>query len=105
MPIQLPDPILLRCAALINLGTMMNLFSINMFIHVIDVKNRLNANRLLIQDLQDIQRLGAVVCENTEINDLLRTDIKELSEILELFITVAYSPVRPCGMWSNVSMI
>lgn len=105
MPIKLPDPILLRCVSLINLGTIMNIFSINIFMRVLDVKNRLTANELLIQDLQDIKTLCAAISEKDEINELLRADINELSEILELFILVAYSPVRPCGMWSDITMI
>ena len=78
----------------------MNLFSIDIFMHVMDVRNRLEANQLMIHDLQDFQRLCSEVLKSNQINESLREDIKELSEILDLFITVDYSPVRPCGMWS-----
>lgn len=100
MPVPLPHPIQSRCAALINLGKMMNLFSINMFMHVMDVSNRLIANELLIYDLQDLQRLCTEITNSDDINNYLREEIKELSEILDLFITASSAPVRPCGMWS-----
>ena len=100
MPIPLPEPIRFRCAALINLGGMMNIFSINMYMHVLDVKNRLMMNELMLQDLQDFQRLCAAIEESGYVNDFLREDVKELSDILDLFIVASYSPIRSCGMWS-----
>ena len=100
MPIPLPLPIHARCVALINLGTMMNLFSIQMFMHVMEVNHRLMVNELMIHDLQDFKRLCSAILDSPLINQSLRAEIEELSDILELFITVAYSPIRPCGMWS-----
>lgn len=101
MPISLPFPIQSRCISLINLGRMMNLFSINMFMHVMDVYNRLMSNELWIYDLQDLQRLCDEIVKNEAINNYLREDIKELFQILDLFIKVSYTPVRPCGLWSQ----
>ena len=100
MPIPLPEPIRFRCAALINLGCMMNVFAIGMYMHVMDVRNRLLANELMLQDLQDFQRLCTAIEESGHVNDFLRDDVKELSDILDLFITASYSPIRSCGMWS-----
>lgn len=101
MPIKLPAPIQLRCYSMINLGRLMNIFTIDLFMHVIDVRSRLDENNLMIHDLQDFQRLGQEILKSNEINDLLREDIMELIAILDIFITVSYSPIRSCGMWSG----
>jgi len=98
--IQLPDPIRARCAALINLGIIMNVFTANLFVKLFDVRYRLSKNKMFIHDLQDIYLLATTVCGCEQVNDSLRGDITELSTIIDLFIQAASSPIRPCGMWS-----
>ncbi len=100
-PIKLPDPIKLRCYALINLGSMLQLFDITSFVRVIEVRTNIAHECLRVPDLQDIARLCEAVMSAEEVNDSLREEVLELSMIINLFIEVASSPTRPCGMWAN----
>lgn len=98
--IPLPDPIIARCLALINLGSMLRIYSINAFGIARGVADHMNEKRISVLDLQDIKRLCVAINENDQINDSLRGDITELFAIVDLFIQAASSPARPCGMWS-----
>ncbi len=103
-PIPLPDPIKARCIALANLGNLMQLYSINSFIKVMEVSNRLQRDRITIFDLQEIKKLCTIISESELINDNLRTDINELFAIIDLFLQAATVPARPCGIWLNASV-
>lgn len=104
-PINLPDPIKFKCLSLINLGNMLQLFSINLFVRVMDVRQKIDNNTLLVHDLQDIVRLCDTIKKNSQINEDLKKDITELHDILELFINVASFPTRNCGLWSAMAYI
>ena len=75
-----------------------------MFIKVMDVHRNIESNKATIMDLQDIVRLCDVINDNDQINELLRIDINEFKEIINMFINVAAYPNRPCGMWSSVQV-
>ncbi len=100
-PITLPDTIKLRCYALINLGSMLQLFDINLFMRVIEVRQKMANNCIRIQHLQELIALCKAIIGTEAINDSLRDDIEELSTIINLFIEVASYPTRPCGMWAS----
>ena len=102
--IKLPPPITDRCVALINLGNLLQLFNINLFMRAYDVEQKLTRNDLLIHDVQDIQRLCKAVMDSQEINEFLREDVLALSTILDLFIEAAAAPTMPCGMWAMAEM-
>lgn len=104
-PIILPDPIKVRCLALINLGNLLHMFGITLFIRVMEVQQKIINDNLLVHDIQDIKRLCDAVKRTDQINDELKKDIEELYNILDLFINVASFPTRSCGLWSNVSYI
>lgn len=104
-PIALPVPIKLRCFALLNLGNLLQLFDIRLFLRVMEVRQKIANDTLLVHDIQDIRLLCSAVEDSEEINDCLRAEVVELSQILDLFINVASFPSRDCGMWANVSFI
>jgi len=103
-PIKLPEPLQARCVSLINLGKMLNLFDINLFIRVMDVHRNMISDKLTIMDLQDIVRLCDVINTNDQINELLHIDINEFKDIINMFISVASCPDRSCGMWSSIQV-
>ncbi len=78
----------------------MNLYTIDIFMRVMEVGGRLEKDKLYIHDLQDIVKLGNIINESDQINNNLREDITELLCILTLFIEFSSAPSRPCGMWS-----
>lgn len=100
-PITLPDTIKLRCYALINLGSMLQLFDINLFMRVIEVRQRMTNNCIRIQHLQELDSLCKAIIGTEAINNSLRDDIEELSTVINLFIQMASHPTRPCGMWNS----
>lgn len=104
-PIPLPLPIKLRCYALINLGNLLQLFDIRLYLRVMEVRQKISNDDLRVHDIQDIKLLCAAVRDSEEINDSLRSEVVELSQILDLFINVASFPSRDCGLWANVSFI
>lgn len=104
-PIVLPDPIKIRCYALFNLGSLLQLFDIRLYMRVMEVRQKISNDALLVHDIQDIKLLCCSIRECSEINDLLRAEIVELNDILDLFINVASYPSRHCGMWAGVSYI
>jgi hypothetical protein len=103
-PIKLPLPLQARCVALMNLGSLLQLYSITLFIRVADVHRNIVNDNLTIMDLQDIVRLGEAIQSNDRINDALREDISSLKDIIQMFIDIASHPTRPCGMWDMVSI-
>lgn len=104
MPTQLPLQLIEKSLALINLGAMMKLFSVELFPKVIDIIHKLYANQLFIQDLQAIQYLCSVILESSEINNSLREDVNQLRAILDLFINTSAAPTAACGRWAMASM-
>ena len=102
MSIRFPPPITEKCIALINLGNLLQIFDINLFMRALQVTRKLNENELFVQDVQDLKLLCSIIIEYTEVNESLREDVKELSLVLDLFINTAASPTMACGMWSNV---
>jgi len=103
-PISLPEPIQARCIALINLGSMLQLFDINLFIKVTDGHRRMSLGLSTILDLQDIVKLCDIVATKKEVNALLNKDIMEFKDIINTFIAVAVCPDRSCGMWDSVQI-
>lgn len=67
-PIVLPESLQARCIALLSLGAMLRLYSINTFIRVADVEQKLLRNKLTICDLQDIRRLCSEISRKGEVN-------------------------------------
>ncbi len=102
--IPLPEPLQCRCVSLINIGSMMRLYSIRLFVHVMDVHQRIIHNKLRVMDLQDLIRLCDAVSNHDQVNDSLKEDIAGLKSILALFIDVASIATRPCGMWNAVEL-
>lgn len=104
-PIKLPEPVKLRCLALFNLGGLLCLYTIDVHVKVMEVREHIIDDTLRIHHLQDIRKLCSAISEREELNDTLRDDVNELSQILELFINVASYPNRSCGMWSCISYV
>lgn len=104
MSVRFPEPITEKCFALIKLGNLLQLFDISLYLRVLDVSDRLRSNQLYIHDVQDIQKLCSAVLECKQINDLLKEDITNLSDILDIFIAVAAAPTMVCGVWANAKM-
>lgn len=102
MPLKLPAIIIEKCLALINLGNLLQLFNINLFVQVMEISNRLQRNNLYIHDLQAIQHLCEVAKEHSDVNDSLRDDIEALHEILDLFINTSAAPTIACGGWAFI---
>jgi hypothetical protein len=103
-PIKLPEPLQARCVSLINLGSLMQLYSITLFIRVMEVHARILNDALTIMDLQDLMKLCDAVSEHPDVNDSLKSDIDSLKHILNVFIDVASCATRPCGMWTMVEL-
>lgn len=100
MPLKLPLSIVEKCLALINLGNLLQLYDINIFVRVMDVSNKLQRNELYVHDLQSLQFLCNVVKVRDEINETLREDIEALHDILDLFIAASSAPAIACGGWA-----
>lgn len=103
-PIKLPEHLQARCVALINLGSLMQLYSITLFIRVMEVHSRLLNDTLTIIDLQDLIKLCDAVKAHPDVNESLQTDIDSLKQIISLFRDVASHATRPCGMWNMVEL-
>lgn len=101
-PIRLPEPLQERCVALVNLASMIGLFNISTFVHVMAVHSRIVTGRASILDLQDVIRLCNIVSANERVNVLLRQDIEQFRDIVILFLDAACAPTRSCAMWSCV---
>lgn len=99
-PIKLGVQIQQRCLSLVNLGNIMQLFTIRLFVRAMEVSDRLVENQLFLHDIQDLVLLGSAIKESDMINEHLREDIGLLLEILDLYIQVSSQPTRPCGMLS-----
>lgn len=100
-PIELPTILQLKCIALIDVGSIINLFPITLFLRVSEVNSRLLSNQLMFHDLLDLERLCSVIIEY-DINENIKEGIEELKKNLNLFILASSAPTMPCGMWTKV---
>ena len=98
-PIELPDPIRMKCLMVTDFGCLLGIISIDLLPRVACVRDHLLTNKLWIHDLQDLQKLAAAVIDTESLDEILTESVEELDTILELFIEAASSPTRPCGMW------
>ncbi len=101
-PIILPEPIQVQCRALINLGNMLQLFSIATFIYAMDIHHRIISNSASILDLQKVVYLCDVIMEHSSIDDHLRGDIASFRSIINTFITASATPTWTCGVWNGI---
>lgn len=102
-PVKLGTPLRARCLSLISLGTMINIFTIDVFIAVMEVNQRIRDDKLYMHDLQDLVRLGKAIQESEMVGDQLKEDIEQLLTILGLFIQAASVPTRSCAMWMRAA--
>ena len=98
-PIELPDPIRMKCLMVTDFGCLLGIISIDLLPRVVSVRDNLLVNKLRIYDLQDLQKLAAAVIDTKCLDQILTESVEELDTILDLFIQAASSPTRPCGMW------
>lgn len=103
-PIGLPPLLLEQCLSLINLGGMLRLYDIRIFMRVIDVHARLARNQLSMLDLMDIKRLCSATMASTVINQMLRDNIDNLSQSIDLFIQAAACPTHACSVYSHAAV-
>lgn len=104
MSIKLSDYLVHQCLSILRLGNLMNIFETReLWNRGIVVTYRLNHNKLFIQDIQDIQRLGEVICESELVQKSTKEDILAINTILTMFIETAAFPTRVCGAWANVN--
>ncbi len=98
-PIILPDNIKAQCEALMNLATMLRLFSISEYVEAMDIQKHILKNRTSILDLQKVIYLCNLIIEHKQVHPQLKQEITELKKIIDMFIVVASQPTRPCGRW------
>ncbi len=100
-PIELPIILQLKCIALIDIGSVINIFPITLFLRVAEVNSRLLDNQLMFHDLLDLERLCSIIL-NYDIKEDIKEGIEELKKNLNLFIIASSTPTMPCGMWTKV---
>lgn len=98
-PITLPDTIKEHCDALLNLAVMTRIFLISDYVKALDVQRRVMTNNASIIDLQKIIILCDMLSSHEVLHEQLKKEIKELKNAINMFITVASMPTRPCGLW------
>ncbi len=103
-PIKLPEPIQVQCRALINLGGMLQIYSIPCFMHCMDVYNRIVSDEANLLDLQDVVRLCDEIIFHPAINDNLKSDLTSFKNLIEMFIAVASQPTKTCGEWTKIQL-
>ncbi len=102
-PIKLPNVVKAQCNALINLGGLLQLYSIPLFVHVMDVFRRIINDRATLLDIQEVSLLCDAILDH-ELPDELRENIDGFKQAIEMIIMIVTQPDRPCGMWTRVIM-
>ncbi len=97
-PIILPPHIQHQCTSLANLGSMLQIYTIQNFVHVMDVHRRILTNTCTVSDLQDVVQLCRTLKNHPCIGEFMSTNIGCFQEMIEHIIHVVVSPMRPCGM-------
>ncbi len=103
-PIKLPQMIQDQCQSLIHIGGSLQIYSISMFMHVMDVHRRIVMGANTILDLQEIILLCDILIDHPFVGNNLIADLREFKKIIQMFIDVASLPSRSCGMWNNVGI-
>lgn len=98
--IPLPPSIVSRCIALVSVGNVLELYTHDMVDLIDGIIMRMMTNRLMMIDLQSINRLCSAVMDHEDVADDLRANVQDLYDVIDLFIQAAYTPSRPCCMWS-----
>lgn len=95
--ITLHPEALVKAHSLIHLGTLLCIFPLNMFRRVVEVTEGLVRNELFASDLDDLMWLSSILLTRSEINNMLKDDIKELSMYLFLKVREYAEIKKSCG--------
>ncbi len=96
--IILPPHIQHQCTSLANLGSMLQIYTIQNFVHVMDVHRRILTNTCTISDLQDVIKLCKAIRDHPCVDEFMSTNIGCFQEMMEHIISVVVSPMPSCGM-------
>lgn len=95
--ISLHPEAIVKAQSLINIGTVLCIFPINLFGRVAQVTDNLLKNELFASDLNDLISLSNALLNHDQISDLLKLDINKLSIYLDLKIRQFADIKKACG--------
>jgi len=103
-PIKLSESIKMQISSLVNLGNILQLYSISNFVHILDVNQKIMNDMTTIMDLQEVIMLCDVICDHPRVDEHLINNINTFKDVIRMFIIVASQPSRPCGLWNNIAL-